>query len=269
MSILPSSYIHSFFLFSLLAFLPPIFSPGICLWLVCFLFPILSASLCGKPYEPSALKLATSKNDLWIRSVDLLGYLLGFSVKFLPSVLVCLVNFRLCLHQFCSQTANASVNCGIFDVGTNQTELYQWNGWSGSLHSGLTLAQNVSGSLLVLFVCVISASFVNQRSSLWSRTPFVNLTWLITVVAILLAQLTFFVVDQSIPTVSNSDETSVKFSLSQLPFYTYIIAVVWPIAGILPSVELLKYREILLFNRDQRRRRLAFTTKLGMNSPFG
>lgn len=49
-------------LFSSMLFLPPIFAPGIVLWLPCIILPILSVSLMGTPFDEQVMNVSTGKN---------------------------------------------------------------------------------------------------------------------------------------------------------------------------------------------------------------
>lgn len=57
------------------------------------------------------------------------------------------------------------------------------------------------------------------------------------------------------------------FSLSNLPWYIYVLAFCWPIIMI-PVQELVKIHDKEEWTRFQKRSKLEFNTKLGMHSPI-
>ncbi|RWS16658.1 uncharacterized protein B4U79_14915 [Dinothrombium tinctorium] len=52
-----------------------------------------------------------------------------------------------------------------------------------------------------------------------------------------------------------------------IPVYVLIVGLLWPILLLIIN-SLIKRHEIKVYKRQQRRARLDFGTKLGMNSPF-
>ncbi|GFY60724.1 hypothetical protein TNIN_432411, partial [Trichonephila inaurata madagascariensis] len=55
--------------------------------------------------------------------------------------------------------------------------------------------------------------------------------------------------------------------IEHIPYYVWLLCGMWPFV-VLPMNELIKYHEIKVNVRQQKRARLEFCTKLGMNSPF-
>ena len=58
-------------LFASLLFLPPLLSSGQVLWLVCVIFPILSLSLMGTPLDSQVMNMATGKNRILDKDVNI------------------------------------------------------------------------------------------------------------------------------------------------------------------------------------------------------
>ena len=103
---------------------------------------------------------------------------------------------------------------------------------------------------------VISLSFLFRGQHLWQHHPGHNPVWLGTCLALLLGQTTYSML--------------VVFLSEKFPCPTYAAWVVW--LGGIPLVigfnEAVKRYEIKKYQRYQKRQRLEFGTKLGINSPF-
>jgi glucan phosphoethanolaminetransferase (alkaline phosphatase superfamily) len=63
-------------LLSSLIFLPPMFSPGLIIWLVIIALPSLSASLMGTPPDEEVMNMATGKNLHLSKEVLMITFLL-------------------------------------------------------------------------------------------------------------------------------------------------------------------------------------------------
>lgn len=83
-------------------FLPPLLSSGQVVWLVFFVFPILSFSLMGVPLDPEVMRMASGKNlNLDKRSV--VYFLFCYLIKFTPSMLLVIGIFIWSLVNFNDQ----------------------------------------------------------------------------------------------------------------------------------------------------------------------
>ena len=94
-------------------FLPPLLSSGQVLWLVFFVFPVLSFSLMGVPLDPEVMRVASGKNlNLDRRSV--LYFLFCYLIKFTPSMLLVIGIFIWSLVNFCD--GNEAGSWAFLDV---------------------------------------------------------------------------------------------------------------------------------------------------------
>ncbi|KAJ7382614.1 hypothetical protein OS493_033972 [Desmophyllum pertusum] len=76
----------------------------------------------------------------------------------------------------------------------NNTEL--WNGLGQSHVQALAMAQDINAFFLVLLFVFMSSSYVHRLDLLWKKSPFVNKSWIISVVVILFLQLVYFALSQ-------------------------------------------------------------------------
>lgn len=125
------------------------------------------------------------------------------------------------------------------------------------------MAQNILLFLLVLYFASISVSFVHWSDPLWQQLPTTNKVWRVAVPAVLLLQCVFFACD----IVIRSDGLPFALSLGDVHPAVYATGLPFPLIIVVIN-ELVKRREVKLYSRYQKRRRLSFGTKLGMNSPF-
>lgn len=135
---------------------------------------------------------------------------------------------------------------------------------------GLTISRHLFTFVFVLYLCAISSGFVHYRALYKDRLPWTNAVWLCVVLLLLLAQ--FFYTVSVIGRILHTLRVDLRDVLTVdverfVPWKVYLCGLVWPLVS-LPLNELLKRYEVERYHRDQRRRRLSFGTKLGMNSPF-
>ncbi|XP_067006534.2 endoplasmic reticulum magnesium-transporting P-type ATPase [Anabrus simplex] len=229
--------------------LPPVFSTGEVLWLFCLVVPLLSLSMVGNPTDPLTMQRATGKNQCDINMQVGVFVLWCYGIKFLVSVAVALVCYVVLLSSFCLQLATSSNStCTVVYLTTEGA----WGGWIHHTDHLLT-AQHAVLSLVVLHFVTLSISFVQREYSVWNRGPHHNRTWLIIVFVTLLLQSAY-----SLPVLM----TELHF-----PSIFLIIGLLSPVLIFFVS-EAVKRQEIKVNVRYQKRARLEFDTKLGMNSPF-
>ncbi|KAK7004054.1 transmembrane protein 94 [Biomphalaria glabrata] len=246
-----------------LALLPPIMAVQQILWVVLFVIPSLSLSLLGNPNEARTMTSATQKNIDHINKQMVLEFIVQFCIRFLPSIIVAVVSFGLVLFSFCKNSLHTQ--CSLYDQSTylvnNGTSVY--GSWSEKFQGGIVLAQNIFHLYFVIFLVVISMSLVHWQDHLWQRLPFKNVIWSITAGIILFSQVLFCLADVYVRhTMFGS-----SLPLSDVVPAVWVLGCIWPLF-IVAINELAKKREIKLAVRRQRRARLDFDTKLGMNSPF-
>uniref|UniRef100_A0A3Q3GYF1 Transmembrane protein 94 n=1 Tax=Labrus bergylta TaxID=56723 RepID=A0A3Q3GYF1_9LABR len=217
-----------------LAQLPPPLNTTDILWLSCFSCPLLSVSLLGKPSDSSVMTVATGKNlDAIPRKTQ--NYFLGcFLLKFGLTVCAYLLAFGFTLQEVCLRSSN------------------------------LTLADNTTANCDGRIPLVISLSYVHRSQPLWRKNPFSNTWWSLTVPVVLLSQVVQATVDYQLWRNRNG---SLDFNLSDIPLPAWLLVSVSPLLVVVVN-EVVKLHEIRVRVRYQKRQKLQFETKLGMNSPF-
>uniref|UniRef100_A0A8C3AVX5 Transmembrane protein 94 n=1 Tax=Cyclopterus lumpus TaxID=8103 RepID=A0A8C3AVX5_CYCLU len=228
-----------------LAQLPPPMNTTDILWLSCFSCPLLSVSFLGKPPDSLAMTVATGKNlDAIPRKTQ--NYFLGcFLLKFGMTVCAYLLAFGFTLQEVCCRSIDAPH-------------------WFGELSNGLLLTQKVMAGFLVLHTVVISLSYVHRSQPLWRKNPFSNTWWCLTVPVVLLSQLVQATVDYQL---WRDRDSRLAFNLGDIPLMAWLLVSLSPLLVVMVN-EVVKLHEIRVRVRYQKRQKLQFETKLGMNSPF-
>lgn len=242
--------------------LPPILSTTDILWLSCFCFPLLSISLLGKPPHSSIMSMATGKNLHSIPKKTQHYFLLCFLLKFSLPVGSCLVCFGFTLQSFCdSSRARNLTNCSSIMLSS---EADTAPAWFNDFANGLLSAQKLAAALIVLHTVFISITHVHRTKPLWRKSPLTNLWWALTVPVVLLGQLAQTAVDLQLWTHRASP---VHFGPEDVPLLTWLLGCLSLILVVVTN-EIVKLHEIRVRVRYQKRQKLQFETKLGMNSPF-
>lgn len=259
---------------SSLFFLPAPLAASHCIWLVCIQIPILSLSLVGNPCDPQGTSMATGKNLKVISKQTVFFFLGCYCVKFCPSIVLTCICFGVSVAYFCNThipydgkmvSGLGPGDCWIFsptEINMNATapatvtEKLVWN-------SSITICQNLVAFLMVVYFVVISVGFVQRMHLLWDRNPFQNRYWALACIFVLVFQLIFGLVD----IIAYAESSQVLSLLDTIPFFVWILAFAWPLPLMLINA-LIKRHEIKVSLRQQKRVRLEFCTKLGMNSPF-
>ncbi|CAL4159798.1 unnamed protein product, partial [Meganyctiphanes norvegica] len=245
-----------------IAALPPLLSTGGVVWMVTVVIPVLSVSLVGAPTNPAVMNQATGKNHTQLNK-ELLHYcVLYYATKFVPSILIALLCGTLTLAHFCHLEAAHHINATCTYVYLNNfNSVSIWYDWGYDYAHSLSTVQNLVTCLMVLYFCVISVSFVHRMYQLWVKNPLKNKLWALAVPIVLILQLVYSAISMSW-----THQSGVP-GFSDIPFWIWLIAFIWPLL-IVPVNEAIKRREIRVNVRFQKRARLEFGTKLGMNSPF-
>uniref|UniRef100_A0A3P9JWL2 Transmembrane protein 94 n=1 Tax=Oryzias latipes TaxID=8090 RepID=A0A3P9JWL2_ORYLA len=231
--------------------LPPPMNTTDILWVSCFSCPLLSVSLLGKPPDSSVMTVATGKNlDSIPKKTQ--NYFLGcFLFKFGLTVCAYLLAFGFTLQAVCPPDANMTLSNESPD-------------WFTNLSSGLLLTQKVMASFFVLHTVVISLSYVHRSQPLWRRSPFSNTWWCLTVPVVLIGQVIQATLDYQL---WKDRGSALTFHLGLIPLESWLVASLSPLLVIVVN-EVGKLHEIRVRVRYQKRQKLQFETKLGMNSPF-
>lgn len=239
--------------------LPPPLPPAHLLWLLLVALPLLSAGLMGNPVDPKIMMFITNKNKDHVSQQLVIQFLMQFSLRFVPSILMALLCYGLTLHSFCHNTA--PVGCSLFVLSEARNMTY--TNWDEKFSGGLVLAQNIFHLYTLLFFVVISMSLVHWLDHIWSQVPFTNRLWSALAALLVMIQVVLSVVDVSV----RNRHTLHPMPLSHVHPAVWVLMCIWP-ALIIVLNELVKCLEIRFFRQHQRRARLDFGTKLGMNSPF-
>ncbi|XP_026171145.1 transmembrane protein 94 isoform X1 [Mastacembelus armatus] len=250
-----------------LAQLPPPMNTTDILWLSCFSCPLLSVSLLGKPPDSSVMTVATGKNlDSIPRKTQ--NYFLGcFLLKFGVTVCSFLLAFGFTLQEVCLRSNNftladnTTVTCLHILKASSSNEAPHW---FSELSNGLLLTQKVMAVFLVLHTVVISLSYVHRSQPLWRRNPFSNTWWCLIVPVVLLSQVVQATVDYQL---WRNQGSFVPFNLGDIPLLAWLLVCLSLLLVVVVN-EVVKLHEIRVRVRYQKRQKLQFETKLGMNSPF-
>uniref|UniRef100_A0A674EEF0 Transmembrane protein 94 n=1 Tax=Salmo trutta TaxID=8032 RepID=A0A674EEF0_SALTR len=238
--------------------------------IVCFpaiVCPLLSVSFLGKPPESSVMNVATGKNqDAIPRKTQ--NYFLGcFLLRFGLTVCAYLLGFGFALHEVCLRAnnltlaENTTISCtDILRVSSAQDAPH----WFRELSNGLLLTQKVMAGFLALHTVVISLSYVHRSQPLWKKNPFSNTWWCLTVPVVLLGQLVQATVDYQL---WQDRSAQLTFDLKDIPMLAWLLVSLSSLVVVVLN-EAVKLHEIRVRVRYQKRQKLQFETKLGMNSPF-
>ncbi|KRZ58494.1 Uncharacterized protein T02_12874, partial [Trichinella nativa] len=228
------------------------FAPDMLLWLLCLALPVLSASLAMPTPERTAAAGSDSPLVHKRRSnrKEIVTFFTQFSVKFLPSGFGVLLLFVL-TTRFLQSTSTANTND-------------HWPQTSSDGHvrlppPQLLLAQNYCAWFFLLYMIGVSASHVHCYELMMNKPPTRNRNWLFACLALQLVQ-SFYCSPPLWP-------GRWKFRYGDVPWFVSVFAFLWTIP-VLCINEAMKRLEASQHQRRQRRRRLSFDTKLGMNSPF-
>ncbi|XP_062937507.1 transmembrane protein 94 isoform X5 [Cynocephalus volans] len=247
---------------SCLVQLPPLLSTTDILWLSCFCYPLLSISLLGKPPHSSIMSMATGKNLQSIPKKTQHYFLLCFLIKFSLTVSSCLVCFGFTLQSFCdSSHARNLTNCSSIILRSNDNRA---PAWFEDFANGLLSAQKLTAALIVLHTVFISITHVHRTKPLWRKSPLTNLWWAVTVPVVLLGQVVQTAVDLQLWT---HRDGHIHFGLEDVPLLTWLLGCLSLVLVVVTN-EIVKLHEIRVRVRYQKRQKLQFETKLGMNSPF-
>lgn len=260
-----ASLVAALQIISLTALLPSALSVGGSVWMSTIVVPALSASLVFAPVDASVMQRAAIRPSQRVNYKMALFVIWCYVCKFIPTLIAILCLYGFTLRSFCDQlTERGDLDCWLVypqNRYTNTSEnLYD------DFYYGFYLAQHIALSLVTVHLIVISLSFVHRQQSIWQKGFWTNRVWCFTVVLLLLIQSLFSYVMLN----TRYGDCDIK----ERCYFNYLLT--WPIVTgyvlspliILCINELIKWLEIKADDRNQRRARLDFGTKLGMNSPF-
>ncbi|KAF5919485.1 hypothetical protein HPG69_006085 [Diceros bicornis minor] len=189
-------------------------------------------------------------------------FLLCFLLKFSLTISSCLICFGFTLQSFCdSSRARNLTNCSSIMLPSRANTAPSW---FDDFANGLLPAQKLAAALTVLHTVFISITHVHRTKPLWRKSPLTNLWWAVTVPVVLLGQVVQTAVDLQLWTHRDS---RVHFGLEDVPLLTWLLGCLSLVLVVVTN-EIVKLHEIRVRVRYQKRQKLQFETKLGMNSPF-
>ncbi|CAH0719577.1 unnamed protein product, partial [Brenthis ino] len=225
----------------------------------------LAAALAFAPPHAALVLRAATRPALDLSPRMALFVFWCYACKFLPSAISILVLYGLTLRDFCEQIATVTnktscwlvypVNVGNYS-SNEDLSLKSWHGWGDDFYDAFYLTQHIVLALITLHLIVISMSFVNRHSSIWQGRFWSNRVWCVTVVLLIVFQSIFSVCQLS----GGAWRPRASPALAAAAAASLLL--------VLAANELIKWQEIKVDARNQRRARLDFGTKLGMNSPF-
>ncbi|KAM7334585.1 hypothetical protein ACRRTK_007905 [Alexandromys fortis] len=175
-------------------------------------------------------------------------FLLCFLLKFSLTISSCLICFGFTLQSFCdSARARNLTNCSSVMLCSNDDRA---PAWFGDFANGLLSAQKLTAALIVLHTGedAVSVGLLTANGEALR----------------LLGQVVQTVVDLQLWT---HRDTRVHFGLEDVPLLTWLLGCLSLVLVVVTN-EIVKLHEIRVRVRYQKRQKLQFETKLGMNSPF-
>ncbi|XP_070172573.1 transmembrane protein 94 isoform X4 [Polyergus mexicanus] len=237
--------------------LPPLFSIDQILWLCCLIIPVLSTSMIATPIDPTIMQRATGKNQCIVNGEITLFVLWCYGSKFLPTIITVILSQCISFLSLCPIYMPQNSKC-LYIYPDPRDQI--WNGW-GNKPIVILVVQHFALTLIVLHFVTISVSFVHREYSIWRKNPMNNCTWFLSVLIVLCVQAAFSgVVFRRFW--REEGKKIENFSIYIPLFFLLSIPLTFAIN------ELIKWQEIKVNVRYQKRARLEFGTKLGMNSPF-
>uniref|UniRef100_H2YX59 Cation-transporting P-type ATPase C-terminal domain-containing protein n=1 Tax=Ciona savignyi TaxID=51511 RepID=H2YX59_CIOSA len=274
-------------IFSHVTYFPPIFTAADVFWLIFIQTPILSFTILASPADPDLMTWASIKNSTKNSNLQLFPqHLLHFCTKFVPSSIVVVLVNTLCILSICTdldekltrftnesevaeQNRTFLVQCRplISVLVKNESKIPDVD-FVGIVNQKYRQSQQLSVFILFLYMCIISSTYIQRWKLLKHQSPFRNKPWIMAVVVLLVAQTIYSAIVISINSLNQNEVVSTPtLFFGPYQWVIYLVASLWTIVCF-ASNEAAKWREISDWTRSQKRARLEFGTKLGMNSPF-
>lgn len=256
--------------FNQITLVPPLISTGAVIYFLIVPLPLISGSLAASPRDDeNVLKFATPKNVGSSSNVAVKMFLFGYFVKFLPTAIFVASIYKITLSLLCPTGGVSSMRrpfCAPTSMleSTNFTDTTTETSLkfiSGVEKSALRVVQSVFLAVLLVYVCLISMGYVHYKQTLRRQCPVTNKFWTVLVVIMIIIQIFYVFIVVYVVNVES------QLHFDAIPWYIYVAVVIWTAILVLMN-ETWKLYEIRIWLREQRRRRLLYQTKLGMNSPF-
>ncbi|XP_049311275.1 transmembrane protein 94 isoform X5 [Bactrocera dorsalis] len=217
--------------------LPPLLTPLMVLYLMSVPVPLIALALAHIDVDPKMMNRATGKKQTEY-DTKVFGFVIWcYGCKFIAPILIM-------IFAYCTFMAHP---IELMDIDEEK------------LHINLQIARIFSFLGILVHFVVISACFVHRDHSLWQRNPFRNHIWAFTCGCTLLVHVVICAV-QIVLQDNYFDEACGMWPAIAFLYGGSFIS--------LAITEICKWQEIKVNTRYQRRARLDFGTKLGMNSPF-
>lgn len=243
-------------LITIMVMLPPLLSAGEVLWLSSVVIPLLSVSLVSCPINIKIMSKPVAKRQWTVNSEVAVFVAWCYGSKFLPMLLSIPLIYGATLTSFCQNIAALHNGTCTLVYPLSQSPV---GGWEQNFYP-LATAQLLATSVLVLQLVIISMSFVHREHLSWKRNPFKNKTWLAASGTLLGVQCSYFLISILVA------DLTLDYELKP-PWFAFILAGASLALTFLVN-EFVKWQEIKANLRYEKRARLDFGTKLGMNSPF-
>ncbi len=244
---------------SSLFFLPPPLSGSHLIWFLVFTIPLMMLSFLATPFDPEVKSLMPSKR------MDILPnkwmVIMEFFALFVSTSVVVIIIFGLTLRDICIKDIS-NVTCHLFLGDRDVENTSPWNGWRGTNEQGLLFAQDLVAFFINLYMVILSIRFIHRTQPLWNLWKFASWQYIFVVSAVVLLQIIYFAVSQSIV----EREFTVITHFDSVPVSAWCIGFGWSCV-IIVMLEILKYLDKRKLFEAQKLLRLQFGTKLGMHSP--
>ncbi|XP_068140127.1 LOW QUALITY PROTEIN: endoplasmic reticulum magnesium-transporting P-type ATPase [Drosophila tropicalis] len=239
--------------------LPPLITPLLAIYLMCIPVPLIAISLAHIDVDPKIMNRATSKKQTDYDSHAFAFVMWCYGCKFLTPVIAMLIAYWLCLAQtsIMDSKAYAMENPESDEITVDDDD--NNNATDAEFYEYLYIARSTALLAILLHFVFVSISFVHRDHALWQRNPFRNRIWSLTCLGILLVHGLICGTQLIIDDFMQEHLTNLWPALIVL-FGSSLLSLL--------ISELAKFQENKVNARYQRRARLDFGTKLGMNSPF-
>ncbi|XP_072846654.1 transmembrane protein 94 isoform X10 [Pogona vitticeps] len=193
-------------------------------------------------------------------------FLFCFLLKFSLTICSCLACFGYMLQDYCTHFNSSAFTVNVTGCSSIMlsSDAAAPPDWFGSFSNILLLAQKFTAGMIVLHIVFISVTHVHRTKPLWKKSPFTNFWWTLTVIVVLLGQVIQTFLDL---TLWVNRESPVTYQMDDIPMASWLLGLLSLILVVIIN-EVVKLHEIRVRVRYQKRQKLQFETKLGMNSPF-
>ena len=260
--------------------LPPLFTPGQTLYLGLVFIPLISMSLLGSKPDPNIMNLSTGKNVVEYFDVATVKYAAWcYGLRFLPTIIVMnlahllsVMDIKLTcadtLGDFVTSSAKFGTDVvlgGNVSIATEQAAAIK-SFCERPILQQLHIYQHLNMLSGMFYLVCISLSFLFRYHQLWQKNLKDNLLWFKMLVFLAFIQL-MYTVGTIFISVDSGNIISTHWNDAIAPVQVWGVWIVcFPI--VIAINEFVKRKEIKVETRHQRRQKLDFGTKLGMNSPF-